>query len=244
MAIKNNITKEEILNSIKPISKEITLLIKSKERTYKVTRKGVGHLITKFGVFFLYNFHINDRWKNYNVLVKSDMGKNFQPIFNGEVLNVRIDSGCLTGHIYDDQTCECRGQMFESMKEISEVGGMIICIPNQDGRGMGIPFKLAALSLQYCFGLNTVDAAKMVSNGKKIDKRDYFGAVAILKFFEINNKTKIDLLTNNPEKIDVFVKNKYFTVERHKIVIKANKYTKKHLLAKQKYLGHIDLIEK
>jgi 3,4-dihydroxy 2-butanone 4-phosphate synthase/GTP cyclohydrolase II len=239
------ITKREILNSINPISRNFKLRINGKSTVYKVTRMGVGHLETKHGVFLLYHFDVNDNWKEYNVLVKSETGKDFQPLFKNEPIHIRIDSGCLTGHIFDDQTCECRAQLYKSMKEINELGeGVIVCIPKQDGRGMGIPFKLATLSLQHCLDYDTVKAAKAVAKSDIIDKRDYFGAIAVLKFFGIHEGVKIDLFTNNPSKIKAFELNNYLPVERHKLVIRATKFTKKHLFAKQKYLGHMGLVGK
>jgi GTP cyclohydrolase II len=240
----NKPSKKEIINSTKPLKKKVDLKINGRRVEYVVTRKGVGHLITKFGIFLLYNFHIDDKWEEYNVLIKSKIGKNFQPLFSNNVLHIRIDSGCLTGQVFDDKTCECKAQLFRSMKEISKLGeGIIISIPGQDGRGMGIPFKLATLSLQYCWGLNTVEAAKLIAKGGCIDKRDYFGAIAILKFFGVEDGTKIDLLTNNPSKITAFTQNKYFQVERKELVIKADEFTERHLLAKQKYLGHVGLVK-
>jgi len=61
----NKPSKKEIINSTKPLKKRVDLKINGRRVEYVVTRKGVGHLITKFGIFLLYNFHIDDKWEEY-----------------------------------------------------------------------------------------------------------------------------------------------------------------------------------
>ena len=59
---------------------------------------------------------------------------------------------------------------------------MIINVPAQDGRGMGISFKLATLWLQDTLGVDTVESASMIAPGGVIDIRTYSGIIGILKF--------------------------------------------------------------
>jgi GTP cyclohydrolase II len=238
------ISKGTIANFTKPKTKKIRLIVNNKAKIYRVSRQGIGHLVTRFGVFILYRFFVNDKWQEYNVLFKGKLNGRLEPkLMHKSILHLRVDSGCLTGQVFDDQTCECRGQLRKAMREISEIGeGLIICIPKQDGRGMGIPFKLATLSLQYLYNMDTVEAAEFLAGNHKIDKRDYYGTLAILRFLNITKSTKIGLFTNNPSKISAFTSNGYMITRRLPIIIKPNKFTVKHLKAKQKRLGHVGLI--
>ena len=183
-----------------------------KPQYYIVELKGVGRIKTNFGYFWQYDFRIDDDWEKYSVLVKARIDKStFLPVFkNNEELVLRTDSGCETGQVFGDLTCECKEQLELAMKNISDEGeGMIVHIPRQDGRGMGLPFKLATLWLQDEFGVNTVEAASLLASGGDIDVRTYSGVICILKFFGISCDCHIKLATNNPQKAKVFIENGY-----------------------------------
>ena len=120
---------------------------------------------------------------------------------------------------------------------------MIISIPIQDGRGMGLTFKLATLWAQDVLKLNTVESAALLAPGGVIDIRTYSGVICILKFFGISVACTINLATNNPKKAEIFSENGYSITKYVPIVIKPNHYTEKHLLAKQMHLGHKNLIK-
>lgn len=131
----------------------------------KITRQGVGPLITAFGVFHHFSFIIDDKWERYSVLVSGDLSSDFKPLFkNVERLLLRTDSGCETGQLFGDRTCECGDQLQLAMKDISTAGeGVLVSIPTQDGRGLGLPFKLATLRLQKdLYPLNTVQASALL----------------------------------------------------------------------------------
>lgn len=234
-------SKEHILSSLKPVVKRIVLTDKPYLRTYVVKREGVGTIKTPYGFFWLFDFSVNDRWKKYHVLVKGDVTEGYQLAFKDrDIVYVRMDSGCLTGQAFHDITCDCRQQLHRTMKEMKE--GIIVCMPRQDGRGMGLPFKLATLQLQHFLGMDTVEAAKVVAGSDHIDDRDYHGVMAILKFFGFTPKTKIDIATNNPRKVAAFEENGYTVVHTTPVLIKPTKHTKKHMEAKQRHLGHMNLV--
>ena len=164
---------------------------------------------------------------------------------NKDCLVLRIDSGCETEQVFGDLTCECRDQLHLALKTIEDAGeGMIINIPHQDGRGMGLTFKLATLWIQDVLKVNTVESASLLAPGGVIDIRTYSGAICILKFFGISPTCKINLASNNPQKAKVFAENKYTISDYIPVIIKPNKHTKVHLQAKQSYLGHKNLIKK
>ncbi len=229
---------------MKPETKTIRVISEGKTEDLTITRHGCGPLETPFGNVWMMRFSINDTWKEYNVILKNDNFdvKKIQPNFNSkEPLMLRTDSGCATGQLFLDKTCECREQLHQVLQEICKNpnGGMIIHIPNQDGRGKGLAFKLATLYLQKELGLDTIQAASMIDN--PIDDRTYGGVVAILKFIGIKpEETRVNFATNNPHKIRAMVENGYQIIP-HEVHIKETEATRRHLKAKGKYLHHIGI---
>jgi len=233
--------------SMEPLSKRISVIENGIVRYYTVERRGLGVLKTNCGKFWQYSFVIDDNWVKYSVIVKAELDQNrLIPVFKRtDQLILRIDSGCETGQVFGDLTCECHEQLHLALKTIEDVGeGMIINIPHQDGRGMGLTFKLATLWLQDTLGLNTVESATLLAPGGVIDIRTYSGVICILEFFGILKNSKINLTTNNPQKARVFAENGYTIIEYTPIVIDPNEHTEIHLKAKQEHLGHKGLIKK
>lgn len=238
---------ELLKHSMEPFSKRISVNEDGVNRYYAVERRGIGILKTEHGKFWQYNFAIDDQWEKYSVIVKAELDKNLLiPVFkNKDQLVLRTDSGCETGQVFGDLTCECHDQLHLALKTIEEVGeGMLINIPRQDGRGMGLTFKLATLWIQDVLGVNTVESASLLAPGGVIDIRTYSGVICILKFFGIPTTCQINLATNNPKKAEVFAENGYTVADYTPIVIEPNEYTEAHLRAKQDHLGHKGLIKK
>lgn len=210
-------------------------------RWHVVTRLGAGCINTSLGRFTLYDFMVDDNWYKYSVLVKAELDDELMPQFsNLDELLLRIDSGCETGQLFEDKSCDCRQQLHLAMQLIEERGeGLIINIPRQDGRGMGLPFKLATLHLQTHLGLNTVEAANEIAPHNVIDIRNYAGAIAILKFFGIPQTCRILLATNNREKLPAFRENGYKSVDIVSAAIPPTEETAQHLHAKRTQLGHL-----
>jgi len=251
---KANMSVEEVnaffdllKRSMEPFSKRISVIENGTMRYYAVERRGIGILKTEHGKFWQYSFAIDDQWEKYSVIVKAELDKNLLiPMFNNkDQLVLRTDSGCETGQVFGDLTCECHDQLHLALKTLEEIGeGMLINIPRQDGRGMGLTFKLATLWIQDVLGVNTVESATLLAPGGVIDTRTYSGVICILKFFGISKACRINLATNNPDKAEVFAENGYTVAGYIPIVIKPNEYTETHLQAKQDYLGHKGLIKK
>ncbi len=208
----------------------------------KVSRNGAGPLSTPFGDIWMFNFQVDDQWQKYTALVKCQGidSETLKPIFHDkDNMMIRIDSGCETGQLFLDQTCECREQLHETMKNIIEYGeGVIIHIPSQDGRGKGIPFKLSTLFLQETMGLNTIQSAACIAGDENIDTRTFSGVISIIKFLGLNPETtKINLATNNPDKIAIFKENGY-KIDNTSLEIPATEATQRHLDAKKNHLNH------
>lgn len=250
---KANISNRQVKNflslikrSMKPFSKHLSVIENGVSRDYKVERRGLGIIQTKYGEFWQYNFFINDKWKKYSVIVKAELNEKLLiPIFkNKNQLALRTDSGCETGQVFGDLTCDCHDQLNLTLDTIEKIGeGMLINIPHQDGRGMGLTFKLATLWTQKILGIDTVESATLLTPGDTIDARTYSGIICILKFFNISKTCHINLVTNNPEKAKVFLENGYKMTDYIPVVIRPNGHTEAHLRAKQNYFGHKGLIK-
>lgn len=194
--------------------------------------------------FYHYDFEIADEWVKYSVLIKSPLADDFTPtIFPAGPIRLRIDSGCETGQLFGDATCECRDQLFEALRRIAEYGnGLVINIPRQDGRGMGLPFKLATLLLQRDLGVDTHESGALLEPNAARDLRTFSGALAILAFWGASSDTPLEVFTNNPKKLAALSSSGYTNVTPIPIAIEPNRFTEHHLRAKQEQFGHTNLV--
>jgi 3,4-dihydroxy 2-butanone 4-phosphate synthase/GTP cyclohydrolase II len=145
---------------------------------------------------------------------------------------VRIHSECLTGDIFGSKRCDCGSQLRESLKIINEKKGILIYL-RQEGRGIGLINKMKAYNLQDQ-GLDTVDANLHL--GFQADERHYEIAVTILKDLGVST---IDLITNNPEKIDAIEHSEIRLRNRIPLVIEPVNENKNYLGVKKDKLGHL-----
>lgn len=244
---------EEVLELIRlakasmiPLGKQIRVVEKQEVRWLIVARQGVGIIQTEFGEFQQFDFLIDDQWGKYSVLYYGAIDDNLMPVFEqSELLLMRVDSGCETGQMFGDKTCECREQLRLAIRTVAENGGgLIVHIPRQDGRGLGLPAKLATLRLQHQLKLDTVAAANIIAPDGVIDIRTYGGVIGVLKFFEVPETMMIALATNNLQKTPVFVENGYQVKKLVPMIIEPTEFTHQHLKAKQDCLGHIGLLSK
>lgn len=252
IAKRAGISEEEVRSQIEkakrsmvPLGKQVVVIENHFARLFSVTRLGVGSILTDAGLFHQYDFLLNDVWGKYSLIFAGEVDDDYMPIFRmPESLLIRIDSGCETGQVFGDQTCDCREQLHLTMSVIQMAGeGLIVNIPRQDGRGLGLPFKLATLTLQSKLGLDTVEAAEAVASGGAIDVRTYGGVIGILKFLQVPTTCRITLATNSPDKAKVFVENGFTVVGRTPIRITPTEHTKHHYKAKQTRLGHLGLLD-
>ena len=115
---------------------------------------------------------------------------------------------------------------------VSAKGGIIIYL-RQEGRGIGLINKLKAYNLQDK-GADTIDANVML--GHDADERSYEMALEILTDLGIK---KIDLLTNNPDKLDAFQSDAIELRHRIPLVISPRKENEKYLKTKEALMGHL-----
>ena len=148
-----------------------------------------------------------------------------------EVVNVRVHSECMTGDVFSSFRCECGEQLDASLEYIDKNGGILIYL-RQEGRGIGLINKMHAY-IKQDQGYDTADANKVLGFG--YDERTYEDAITILESLEIE---KINLITNNPDKITSLENSGIHVESRVNLNIKARKENINYLKTKKEKFGH------
>jgi 3,4-dihydroxy 2-butanone 4-phosphate synthase/GTP cyclohydrolase II len=147
---------------------------------------------------------------------------------------VRMHSECLTGDIFHSLRCDCGAQLEQAMKMVAhEKLGAIVYLRGQEGRGIGLAYKIHAYKLQEKQGLDTVEANERL--GFKADLREYGVGAQILA--DLGLRT-IRILTNNPKKVVGLDGFGLKIVEQVPIRIPPNPHNIKYLTTKKKKMGH------
>ncbi|MGL5254352.1 MAG: GTP cyclohydrolase II [Brevinema sp.] len=181
---------------------------------------------TKYGDFDIYGF-IDPISKNHHVaLVKGNIN-------DGEPVLSRVHSECLTGDALGSSRCDCGEQYAYAMQKIAETGRGALLYLHQEGRGIGLINKLKAYELQDQ-GLDTVEAN--IKLGFPEDMRDYAIATHIYRYLGIE---KVELMTNNPQKIKEIERFGIKVTRRVPIQLKENKYNAFYLKTKKEKMDHI-----
>ena len=189
-------------------------------------RQVKAHLPTKWGDFELYSYAENhEELQPHLALVHRDVDL-------AGIVPVRIHSECLTGDLLGSLRCDCGEQFEASMEYISKHKGVMIYL-RQEGRGIGLINKLDAYNLQDS-GLNTIEAN--IHLGFEPDERDFNIAITILKDLKIQ---KIDLLTNNPEKIATIDHSDIILHRRIPLIIPSKHENEGYLKVKAQKMGHL-----
>lgn len=179
-------------------------------------------------------------WGNYNLLAYASTPEEWMPhlaLVNENIdltkpVLIRIHSECITGDLFSSKRCDCGEQLLAAMDKISNENGILIYL-RQEGRGIGIINKLKAYQLQD-LGLDTVEANLHL--GLSIDARDF--NIALFLLHDLGVK-KVRLLTNNPDKIEIFNQSDIELVERVPLVIIPNAENRDYLQVKKERMGHI-----
>ncbi len=145
---------------------------------------------------------------------------------------VRIHSACFTGDVFGSLKCDCGPQLQASLEYIKKIKKGIIIYLNQEGRGIGLANKMRAYTLQNQ-GYDTVVANHRL--GFEDEERDLTVGPKILKVMGFKD---IELLTNNPKKINA-VKSEGINITRHlSLRTKPNEQNIDYLMTKAKKSGH------
>jgi 3,4-dihydroxy 2-butanone 4-phosphate synthase/GTP cyclohydrolase II len=154
-------------------------------------------------------------------------------IENADILDVRIHSECLTGEVFESMRCDCDQQLHWALDHVEKLGiGMVIYL-RQEGRGIGLFNKIRAYALQDS-GLDTVEANREL--GFPSDMRTYAVAAQILRYLGINS---VNLITNNPRKLDALRQYGINITSRIPILIEPNDHNRHYLKVKGDKLNHL-----
>lgn len=181
---------------------------------------------TDWGRFIMKAYASSDENSMPHVVLESINLDKSKPII------LRIHSECMTGDLFHSNKCDCGEQLNKSMHTIQKNGGMLIYL-RQEGRGIGLINKLKAYQKQE-EGFNTIEANVLL--GFEADSRDFGLALEILREEGIQ---RVKLLTNNPEKLDIFKNSGIELVERLELEIPPEPDNHSYLKTKKEDLGHL-----
>ncbi len=192
----------------------------------------MAELPTRFGDFHIVAFENNRDGKEHVAITKGD-------VIGASDVPVRLHSECLTGDVMGSLRCDCRDQLEAALKKIGKMERGMVLYLRQEGRGIGLINKIRAYSLQD-EGLDTVEAN--LALGFRDDERDYAVAAHMLMSLKIES---VQLMTNNPKKIDQLTRYGIKVNGRIPHMIEPNEYNRFYLETKATKSGHlIDLFGK
>lgn len=185
-----------------------------------------ARLPTPYGDFTLHLFRAADDPHEHLALARG-------AIEGRRDLLVRVHSECVTGEVFSSARCDCAEQLDAALALIAREGhGVIVYLRGHEGRGIGLANKLRAYALQDA-GHDTVDAN--LELGLPADARDYAAAAGFLHHFAVGS---VQLLTNNPAKVEALVRHGIAVTERRALLVRPTPLSLPYLRAKQARLGH------
>ena len=191
-----------------------------------ITFVETSELPTDIANFKVHAFTEKENNKDHLVIAFGDLSSD-QPVL------ARIHSQCITGESFFSMRCDCRFQLTESLKQITNNGSGVIFYLQQEGRGIGLSNKIRAYKLQD-EGMDTVEANHQL--GFHEDERNYEIVVSMAEHLNIKS---VNLMTNNPKKINALEKMGLKINKRVPILSKSNEHNKKYLSTKALKLGHL-----
>ena len=185
-----------------------------------------SNLPTDIGDFKVHAFTDSKDLKDHLAISIGDLSVD-KPILS------RIHSQCVTGESFFSLRCDCRFQLTESLNQIAKKELGVIFYLQQEGRGIGLSNKIRAYNLQDK-GLDTVEANHQL--GFEEDERSYETVSEMINVLGIK---KIDLMTNNPKKINALESFGIIINQRVPLSTNTNKHNQKYISTKIKKLGHL-----
>lgn len=191
-----------------------------------ITREAEIHMPTAYGDFKLVAYTEKYSGKEHVALYKGELTPDKPTL-------VRVHSECLTGDAFGSKRCDCGPQLEKALEEIETAGHGVLVYMRQEGRGIGLVNKMKAYKLQE-EGYDTVEANHQL--GFPDDLRDYAVSVQILRDLGVG---KIQLLTNNPRKMESIKEYGLELVDRKPIEVPANESNIDYLKTKVEKLDHL-----
>jgi GTP cyclohydrolase II len=183
-------------------------------------------LPTAWAVFDMHGFEDVENDKEHIVLTLGDL-------HTDEPVLARVHSECLTGDALFSIRCDCGAQLEAALQKIAERGRGALLYLRQEGRGIGLLNKIKAYKLQDK-GADTVEANEQLGFGA--DMRDYGICKVMLEHLNIK---QVQLMTNNPKKINALEEQGIDVVERIPLQTGKNPHNAKYLATKAGKLGHL-----
>jgi 3,4-dihydroxy 2-butanone 4-phosphate synthase/GTP cyclohydrolase II len=159
-------------------------LIRYRLRTERFIQKvGETMLPTPYGDFRMVAFESVFDHQTHIALVRGN-------VEHGEDVLVRVQTHCLTGHVFGSPACRCHEQMDGAMQMIAQAGRGILLYLHEMGRS-----RSAASVLEY-HGKHGFDSNETI--GLKGEQREYGIGAQILAALNIRS---MRILTNHPRKL-------------------------------------------
>jgi GTP cyclohydrolase II len=185
-----------------------------------------SRLPTDWGVFTMHGFEDAAANKEHLVLTLGDLSGD-APVLT------RVHSECLTGDALFSLRCDCGNQLHAALRMIASEGRGALFYLRQEGRGIGLLNKIKAYRLQD-EGADTVEANEQLGFGA--DMRDYS---ILLPMFEHLKVSSVQLMTNNPRKVEALNELGIEVAERVPLLCASNPHNEKYLQTKGAKLGHM-----
>jgi len=190
-----------------------------------VRKEVSARLPTRYGVFQITLYRGSDS--------KEQLALTLGEMAGGESVLTRVHSECLTGDLLGSLRCDCGEQLDRALQMVGRRRRGVILYLRQEGRGIGLRDKLRAYNLQD-EGLDTVEANLRL--GRKADEREYAVAAEILADLQIRS---IDLITNNPSKVEALRQLGVHIVARTPLQIPARPENIGYLRTKLRRMHHL-----
>ncbi len=205
------------------------------QRETFVTRGVAIKLPTRYGDFTLIEYHSPVDPEPHLALCCGGVGEldsKGNPIIHEEPVLVRVESECMTGHVFHSRRCDCDEQLDAAMQMVKKEGKGAVVYLRQEGRGIGLKNKLKAYKLQD-EGLDTVEANEKL--GLPVDRRDYGVGAHILRDLGLR---QLRILTNNPKKVNRLEVYGIKIAEQLLLHIKPGDHNSFYLKTKREKMGH------
>jgi 3,4-dihydroxy 2-butanone 4-phosphate synthase/GTP cyclohydrolase II len=159
-------------------------LIRYRLRTERFIQKlGESTLPALYGDFRMIIFESIFDQQTHIALVRGN-------VENGEDVLVRVQTHCLTGHVFNSRACHCHEQMDRAMEMISNAGRGVLLYLYEMGRS-----RSGAALLDF-HGKHGVDSNETI--GLRGEQREYGIGAQILAALNIRS---MRILTNHPRKL-------------------------------------------